>query len=97
MTCNADPSALTDQLAGSVYANLTAQSNAAPNLKRVEPGRVDRSFLLMKLSACQDAFESVTGCAECGSEMPPNGELRKYDPASFEMIARWVRSGAPAN
>jgi hypothetical protein len=95
MTCNADPSALTDAIAQKVYANLIASSYAAPNLKRVEPGRVDESFLLMKLAGCQNAFPNVTGCTDCGTEMPPHGALRDYERASFDMIARWVRDGAP--
>lgn len=95
MTCDVDGGALTDEIAQKVYANLTAQSHAAPNLKRVEPGSIDRSFLLMKLSGCQDAFEDVTGCKSCGGEMPPNGMLRRYDRPSFDLLARWVREGAP--
>lgn len=95
MTCNADPSALTDAIAQKVYANLTAPSYAAPNLNRVEPGRVDQSFLLMKLSGCQNAFPDVTGCTDCGTEMPPHGALRDYERPSFDMIARWVHDGAP--
>jgi hypothetical protein len=95
VTCNADPSALTDDIARNVHANLIAQSITAPNLKRVEPGRLERSFLLMKLSRCQDAFPDITGCTKCGDEMPPNGELRKYERDAFDMLARWVRAGAP--
>jgi hypothetical protein len=95
MTCNADPSALTDSIARVVYANLMSPSIAAPNLKRVEPGRMDRSFILMKLSGCQNAFPDLTGCTDCGTEMPPHGSLRDYERASFDMVARWVRDGAP--
>jgi hypothetical protein len=95
MTCVADPSALTDAIAQSVYANLTASSHAGPGLKRVEPGRIDRSFLLMKLSACQDAFPDLTGCADCGTEMPPHGSLRQHKRPLFDMVAQWVRDGAP--
>jgi hypothetical protein len=95
MTCTADPSALTDAIAQHVYENLTAPSYTAPNLKRVEPGRIDRSFLLMKLAGCQNAFQELTGCNECGTEMPPHGSLREHERASFDMIARWVRAGAP--
>src|SRR5262249_19146944 len=78
MTCSVDAGALSDAQAQAVYRNLVAPSNAAPKLKRVEPGSVNRSFLLMKLSGCQNAFEDVTGCSKCGSEMPPNGALRSY-------------------
>jgi hypothetical protein len=95
MTCNADASALTDAIAQSVYANLTAPSHAAPGLRRVDPGRLDQSFLLMKLSGCQNAFPEVTGCTDCGTEMPPHGALRDHERTSFDMIARWVRDGAP--
>jgi hypothetical protein len=95
MTCGVDPAALADPLATSVYANLIHQSNAAPNLKRVEPGDLERSFILMKLSGCQNAFPDVTGCSDCGGEMPPNGTLRQYERAGFDMLARWVRAGAP--
>jgi len=94
MTCSAEPSALTDIIAQRVHANLLAPSHAAPTLKRVEPGRIDRSFLLMKLSGCQNAFPDLTGCTDCGTEMPPHGSLREYERASFDMVARWVRDGA---
>lgn len=92
--CSVDGASLSDDMARTVHANLTAQSMTAPDLRRVEPGRTDRSFLLMKLSDCQDAFPLLTGCTRCGSEMPPHGALRDADRASFDRLARWVHMGA---
>jgi hypothetical protein len=94
-SCLVDAKALSPGIAAQIHQNLLSASNAAPNLKRVEPGSVDRSFLLLKLSGCQDAFPRLTGCTSCGGPMAPNGPLRESDPELFLVIARWVAAGAP--
>jgi hypothetical protein len=93
-TCTVDPSSLAPDVAATVHSNLLATSNAAPKLPRVTPGDVTRSFILMKLSGCQDAFPELTGCTYCGQFMPPGEPLRESDPALFELIARWIADGA---
>jgi hypothetical protein len=93
--CLVDARALSPDIVGQVHENLLSTSNAAPGLKRVEPGRLDRSFLLLKLSGCQNAFPRITGCVSCGEGMPPNTHLRESDPELFLLIARWVAAGAP--
>jgi hypothetical protein len=92
--CAVDSGSLTPRVAGTIYANLLSLSNAAPLLKRAEPGRTGRSFMLMKLSGCQNAFPELTGCTTCGGLMPPGGPLLKYDPDVFDVIARWIAQGA---
>jgi hypothetical protein len=92
--CAVDSGSLTPELAGTIHANLLSTSNAAPLLKRAEPGQAGRSFLLMKLSGCQNAFPERTGCTTCGGLMPPGGPLLKYDPDVFAVIARWIAQGA---
>lgn len=93
--CVVDADASTPELEHDVYDNLLAASLTAPTLKRVEPGRVETSFVLFKLSGCQDAFESLTGCTSCGRPMPGGTVLRDSDPALFDMVAEWIRAGAP--
>jgi hypothetical protein len=92
--CVVDASSLTADVAEIVQANLLSPSNAAPHLRRAEPGQPAQSFMLMKLSGCQNAFPERTGCASCGSLMPPDGPLLKYDPDVFATIARWISQGA---
>lgn len=93
--CLVDADAATPALARQVHDNLLAPSLTAPMLKRVEPGDVARSFILFKLSGCQDAFEPLTGCAPCGQPMPGGSILRDSEPALFDMVAQWIRAGAP--
>jgi hypothetical protein len=93
--CVARADAASPVLARDIYDNLLAPSITAPMLKRVDPGSVSSSFILFKLSGCQDGFESLTGCAPCGQPMPGGAILRDSEPASFDMIARWIGAGAP--
>lgn len=92
--CLFDPGALSPEVLDIVHGNLLAASNKAPNLARVEPGDVTRSFLLIKLAGCQDLLPELTGCPDCGVEMPPGRSLRDSSPAKFELLARWVAQGA---
>jgi hypothetical protein len=92
--CGVDAGSITPEVAALIHQNLLSPSNAAPNLKRVEPGRIETSFLLLKLSGCQDAFFEITGCKRCGNSMPPNTTLREDAPEEFDEILRWVQEGA---
>lgn len=92
--CLFDPGALSPGVLDIVHGNLLAASYKAPNLARVEPGDVMRSFLLIKLAGCQDLLPELTGCPDCGVEMPPGRSLRDSSPARFELLARWVAQGA---
>jgi hypothetical protein len=93
--CSVDAGTQSAAVARQVYDNLLAPSITAPALHRVEPGHVEQSFLLLKLSGCQDAFEAMTGCTPCGRPMPGGFTLRETDPDLFAMVVRWVSSGAP--
>jgi hypothetical protein len=93
--CVADASSTSSELARSVYDSLLAPSITAPTIRRVEPGKPGASFILFKLSGCQDAFESLTGCGGCGRPMPGGAVLRDAEPDSFDALARWVAAGAP--
>jgi hypothetical protein len=93
--CVVDADAASPALAHDVYDNLLAPSLTAPMLKRVDPGKLATSFILFKLSGCQDAFEPLTGCAPCGQSMPGGSILRDSEPALFDMVAQWIRAGAP--
>jgi hypothetical protein len=95
-TCTAGDAGLAADITLQVHANLLAPSNAAPALHRVEPGNPERSFILMKLAGCQNFFESLTGCSDCGKLMPPNMALRESDPELFTLVAGWIAAGAPA-
>jgi hypothetical protein len=93
--CVLGPDAAPPMLAREIHDNLLAPSLTAPMLKRVDPGSVATSFILFKLSGCQDAFEPLTGCVSCGQPMPGGSILRDSDPALFDMVAEWIRAGAP--
>jgi hypothetical protein len=93
--CIVDADAASPVLARDVYDNLLAPTITAPRLRRVDPGKVGSSFILLKLSGCQDAFEPLTGCAQCGQSMPGGAVLRDSEPALFDMVAQWIRGGAP--
>jgi hypothetical protein len=93
--CALRPDSMTLEVATIVHGNLLSPSNAAPNLKRAEPYRLEQSFMLYKLSGCQNAFPERTGCAKCGDPMPPPADpLRTTDPDVFALIARWIAQGA---
>jgi hypothetical protein len=95
MTCNFDESQVTDELVRRIHGNLLSPSMNAPRLKRVEPGKIEQSFALFKLSGCQNAFPELTDCAECGDTMPPITPLRVGQPQLFQRFATWVAAGAP--
>jgi hypothetical protein len=95
MTCNFDESLVTDQLVQRIHGNLLSPSTNAPRLKRVEPGKIEQSFALFKLSGCQNAFPELTECTPCGDPMPPITALRELQPELFRLFASWVAAGAP--
>jgi hypothetical protein len=95
MTCNFDESLVTDELVRRIHGNLLSPSENAPRMKRVEPGKIDQSFALFKLSGCQNAFPELTECAACGDPMPPITPLREWQPELFRRFATWVAAGAP--
>jgi len=92
--CTLGPDSTSLEVATIVHGNLLSPSNAAPNLKRAEPYRLDESFMLYKLSGCQNAFPERTGCTKCGDPMPPIEPLRTSEPDVFVLIARWIAQGA---
>jgi hypothetical protein len=67
--CTLGPDSTSPEVAAIIHGNLLSPSNAAPALKRAEPYRLDRSFMLYKLSGCQNAFPDRTGCTLCGERM----------------------------
>ena len=58
-------------------------SNQVPDLKRIDPGNPDGSYLLMKVRGAE-------GIAN--SQMPLGGTLTE---AQVEMIREWIAGGAP--
>jgi hypothetical protein len=95
MTCKFDESLVTDQLVQRIHSNLLSPSTNAPRMKRVEPGEIEQSFALFKLSGCQNAFPELTDCSPCGDPMPPITALREWQPELFRLFASWVAAGAP--
>jgi hypothetical protein len=94
-TCNFDESLVTDELVQRIHGNLLSPSANAPRMKRVEPGKIELSFALFKLSGCQNAFPERTFCAPCGDPMPPGTAFREGQPLLFQRFATWVAAGAP--
>ena len=93
--CSFDESLVTEELVQRIHRNLLSPSTNAPRLKRVEPGKIELSFALFKLSGCQNAFPELTACSPCGDPMPPNTALREWQPLPFQRFATWVAAGAP--
>ena len=93
--CSFDESLVTDELVQRIHRNLLSPSTNAPRLKRVQPGKIELSFALFKLSGCQNAFPELTACSPCGDPMPPNTALREWQPLLFQRFATWVAAGAP--
>jgi hypothetical protein len=77
-----------------VYQNLLDANVQGGKMRRVEPGSVSRSFLMLKLSGCQDESPDATGCTDCGEAMPPSLTLWEFSPDRYELLARWVSDGA---
>jgi hypothetical protein len=94
-TCNFDESLVTDELVQRIHRNLLSPSTNAPSMKRVDPGKIEQSFALFKLSGCQNAFPELTFCTACGDPMPPITALIEWQPLTFQRFATWVAAGAP--
>ncbi len=70
--------------AGAAYADTVGvPSLERPDLKRIEPGDPDRSYLVKKLRGDPD----ITGL-----RMPDGGTLT---PAQIQLVIDWTRRGAP--
>jgi hypothetical protein len=77
-----------DLSAGSAYANLVDVPSALGQMKRVEPGDPERSFLWRKLAKATRGLDDVPGTAM------PNG-LPPLPDAELEALEKWIHAGAP--
>jgi hypothetical protein len=87
------PSAGFDVLSEDAYDNVLAASTQMPDIKRVEPGNPEESYLWWKINAYRD-----TGYADMiqGEPMPINpidGMSTLGDP-EFQDIKTWIENGA---
>ena len=63
-------------------------STQMPNLREIEPGNPDASYMMWKLRG-----RGPDGQAIVGARMPATGI--PLDPALIEVVERWIRNGAP--
>jgi len=103
-----DPdSAVTPDVLAQVVMDLQAKSKTAPTMNIVTPGDPASSFLMLKLSGCQNTAslactvqskslsETKTGC---GDTMPPTcAGLPALTDAQVATFARWIAQGAKNN
>jgi len=96
-----------------INAELTGASHTAPAMKIVTPGDPANSFLMLKLTGCQNSkslsctVQSVTLSetkAGCGDTMPPScfaempaNQVTLPTEAQLTTIARWIAQGAKNN
>ena len=88
-----DPSGEFNILNEDAYTNVLSKSTQKPGMKRVEPGKPEKSYLWLKIKAAtEDSYkEKITGQA-----MPINpldGETTLSD-ADFADIETWIENGA---
>ncbi len=68
---------------GNAYANLVGTPSTTSNLNRVEPGDIENSHLIERLTGANDV-----------AIMPPSGKLEQ---AVIDSIAAWIDRGASEN
>jgi hypothetical protein len=73
---------------GGLMARLLAPSAQAPEMRRVEPGFPDQSYLFLKTRA---DFSSLGVGA--GGRMPPDAGLLSQEQVG--VLQRWIENGAP--
>jgi len=100
-----------DNLMGQINTELTSASHTAPTMKIAAAGDPANSFLMLKLTGCQnskglsctlqsaDISETKSGC---GDTMPPTcySQMNDVTPpseAQLTTIARWIAQGAKNN
>jgi hypothetical protein len=75
-----------DLSGGASYGNIVGVTSAErSDLKRIEPGDPERSYLVRKIRGDADIV---------GSPMPLVGSIT---PAQRQLVVDWVRRGAPQN
>lgn len=79
-----------------VHASLLAQSTTAPVMRRVTPFDPAKSFLMVKITGCQNQLGLECGGAvrgkPCGDRMPALSDELPDDKKA--MLARWIAKGA---
>ncbi len=71
------------------YANLVGVKSPATGLVRVDPGKPDSSYLIMKLEGTQ------LNKGGTGVRMPFGAEPLPAD--TIALIRSWIKAGAPNN
>lgn len=82
-----DPQEGMDLGPAAFHANVVAvPSRQVPSLFRVEAGRPDSSYVMLKLRGLAGAVGGI------GTQMPLGGQLT---PAQIDTVRLWIQSGAP--
>ncbi|HEY2736258.1 MAG TPA: hypothetical protein VGI70_19805 [Polyangiales bacterium] len=97
-------------LLAEITGELLAPSHTAPSLSIVKPMDPANSFLMLKLTGCENAqnlscmLQSSTIAeikTDCGGPMPPSCEAQMSDleltTAEIQTFARWIAQGAQNN
>jgi len=71
------------------HAMIVGVPSMGSALKRVEPGRPDRSYLLLKM---EDRHREAGGS---GDRMPPGWLFLTAQ--EIDLVRRWIRQGAPSH
>lgn len=92
----------------SIIAGLVQPSATAPEMKNVEPGKPEESFLMLKIDGCQDhaglsctVQEGALCDTPCGDGMPqfdnPPDEIYPLTVEERHTIRAWIAQGAQNN
>lgn len=84
--------ALLDLTDGNAYAALMAMSAQASDLKFVEPGDVDASYLWHKINNTQMA---AGGGGVAMPKARTDGSITMLTPAQLDAVEAWIAGGAP--
>ncbi len=80
-----------------IARQLWLPAKAAPQIRRIEPGSSERSYLMLKMDGCQNRTSlecngAPVAFGPCGNSMPLNSRRRPTE--ERDLIRRWIAEGA---
>ncbi|MEO7328766.1 MAG: hypothetical protein ABI193_09330 [Minicystis sp.] len=90
-----DPTPTALQIQAIFDQNVGVSSLANPDMKIIDPGHPETSFLMFKLDGVQcDALTCATKAKNACKDLMPLGNTKPMDAAKRDIIRRWIKQGA---
>ncbi len=77
-----------------IFSKIVGQDSHAANMKIVDPGKPESSFLMHKMEGDLDCT-SITCTGDCGTPMPQTGDILPRE--QRDIVRDWIRQGAQNN